>query len=740
MRPSALAVMVCLGLPAVALGQTAPAAPATSPEGPPAESPPPAPTAPAESPPPAPSAGTSADEPEESVVIHGHGRRGRGATEYSLPTAPYRDVPRGNAGELLTLAPGVMLSNVGTEGHAQHIFLRGFTGDNGQDLAVSLDGIPLNEESHVHGQGYVDLYFILPELVQRLEVTQGVADPRQGNFAVAGSVDYRLGMPQRGAVVRGSVGMFGYRRLVALWGPSRLSEHTFAGVESVHSDGFGPARGYDRTSALAQHRVSLGAGTEATLFAGWYAARYAMPGLVREDDYDAGRVGFFDTVPGLGRQGGRSSRALVSAALSHRRPDERSELRLWGQLRDFGLEENFTGFVLRPREGDLIAQRYQAGTVGATGSYSRDVTAFRRRHGVELGFFLRHDRTELGQNRLDVLTGDPASTRDPNDLNTAIRVTHLGLYGDLTARPTAWLTLRAGGRLDTLAYIIDAEVYRTVDQRTLQVSRSTVGTHLGPKATAEVTLGRGVSVAVSHGAGFRSPEATTLADGETAPFVRVQSQEAALRYRRALRAGRVRIDASLAGYHTTVDRDLLFDPVAGRSVVVGETRRLGAVLWGRLQALGGLDVNASVTFTRATVLQDALGRTVPAGSLLPYVPQVVGRIDAVYTRSLGHLRGQRVTGRASLGAQYYGPRPLPLDARSEPVFVLDAGAGLRVGPVELGVAARNLLDARWRDAQLNFASNFTPNTVPSLFPTRHFNAGAPLTIMGTLTVYLGGGS
>jgi len=737
MRPWLL-VMVSLGLPVAALGQTPP-------EGPAAPVPPPAtpPATPPETPAatqPAPAETAPSEEPEGEVVVHNNARRGRGATEYSLPTAPYREVPRGNAAELLTLAPGVMLSNVGTEGHAQHIFLRGFTGDNGQDLAVSLDGIPLNEESNVHGQGYVDLYFILPELVQQLEVTQGVADPRQGNFAVAGSVDYRLGMPQRGAVVRGSLGMFGYRRLVALWGPSQLSQHTFAGVESVHSDGFGPARGYDRTSAMAQHRIELGAGTSATLFAGWYAARYAMPGLVREDDYDAGRAGFFDTVAGLGRQGGRSSRALVSAAISHRRPNERSDLRLWGQLRDFGLEENFTGYVLRPREGDLIAQRYNAGTMGATGSYARDMTAFGRRHGIELGFFLRHDRTELGQNRLDALTGDPASTRDASDLQTAIRVTHLGLYGDLTARPTAWLTLRAGGRLDTLAYDIDAEVYRTVDMRTLQVTRSAIGTHLGPKATAEIALGRGVSVALSHGAGFRSPDATTLADGETATFVRVQSQEAALRYRRALRSGRVRIDASLAGYHTTVDRDLLFDPVAGRSVVVGETRRLGAVLWGRIQALQGLDINASVTFTHATVLEDALGRTVPAGSLLPYVPQVVGRMDAVYARPLGQVRRQRVTGRLSLGAQYYGPRPLPLDARSEPVFLLDAGAGVRVGPVEFGIAARNLLDARWRDAQLNFASNFTPNTVPSLFPTRHFNAGAPLTVMGTLTVYLGGNS
>ena len=56
-----------------------------------------------------------------------------------------------------------------------------------------------------------------------------------------------------------------------------------------------------------------------------------------------------------------------------------------------------------------------------------------------------------------------SATRDASDLDTAVRVTHLGLYGDLTARPFAWLTLHAGGRLD-MADIYDNASIRIVER------------------------------------------------------------------------------------------------------------------------------------------------------------------------------------------------------------------------------------------------------------------------------------
>ncbi len=702
---------------------------------PPASSGAPAVAAPSSAPPPGASSSPPPDD-EETLTVRGTHERGRTATEFAIERGRLGDVPRASGSEILTLAPGVVLTNEGTEGHAQSVFVRGFTGENGQDLAFTLDGVPINDESNTHGQGYADLFFIIPELVSRLDVTEGVADPRQGNFAVAGSINYHLGLAERGVQLRASYGMYGYARLVALYGPARTSDQTFAGVDLVHSDGFGPARTFDRASGLAQYEFTLGPGVTARVLAGLYASRWRSPGVLREDDYAAGRVGFFDTATQNGSQGGFSSRALVSGVIEWRRERERAELRVFGQLRDFVLTENFTGFLRHRLEGDLIEQHYGGGMLGATGFYRRDVRLAGRLHDLEVGWFFRHDRLALGQRRLVAATSEPSTGHDPSDIDAGVNATNIGLYVDATARVLDRLTLRGGVRFDAMAYDVDANVFHTAEQAFVRTRRTAVGVHIGPKGTAEVALGRGFTALASVGTGFRSPDPLALADGENAPFVSVLGEELGVRWSLPAAWSRARVSASVAGYHTYVGHDVLFDPNVGRAVSIGPTRRLGAVAYVRAQPWEWLDVNASVTYTRATVESDALDGTVPAGSLLPYVPAWVARLDAAAEREVARVYSRPLRLRGAVGLSYYGARPLPLNDRTDPVFLLDASAGARYGFLELGLTARNMLDTRWRDAQLNIASNQVQGAIPSLFPVRHFTAGAPFQFFVTLAVHL----
>jgi hypothetical protein len=78
-----------------------------------------------------------------------------------------------------------------------------------------------------------------------------------------------------------------------------------------------------------------------------------------------------------------------------------------------------------------------------------------------------------------------------------------------------------------------------------------------------------------------------------------------------------------------------------------------------------------------------------------------------------------------------------LDRYSESVFLFDVAARGRWEAVELGLSVENLFDSRWRETELNYVSNFRgPDAPASLLATRHFSAGAPRTLRGTLTVYL----
>ena len=126
----------------------------------------------------------------------------RGTSDFQIETAQLAEVPRGNASEFLKLAPGVLLTNEGGEGHAEQVFLRGFDAREGQDVEFSVDGVPINESGNFHGNGYSDTHFIIPELVQSLRVLEGPFDPRQGNYAVAGSAEFHLGLSERGLLAK----------------------------------------------------------------------------------------------------------------------------------------------------------------------------------------------------------------------------------------------------------------------------------------------------------------------------------------------------------------------------------------------------------------------------------------------------------------------------------------------------------------------------------------------------------
>src|SRR5262249_4184647 len=150
------------------------------------------------------------------------------------------------------LAPGILLTNEGGEGHPERIFLRGFDAREGQDIELGVGGVPVNESGNLHGNGFADLHFVIPELVESLRVLEGTFEPRQGNYAVAGSADYELGLADRGLIAKGSIGSFGTDRVAILFGPAGQSAHTFAGASLEKTDGYGQNRSAKSAAAMAQ--------------------------------------------------------------------------------------------------------------------------------------------------------------------------------------------------------------------------------------------------------------------------------------------------------------------------------------------------------------------------------------------------------------------------------------------------------------------------------------------------------
>ena len=279
---------------------------------------------------------------------------------------------RRSADDLLRMVPGVLLSQHGAEGKGQQLFLRGFDAAHGTDVEVLVAGIPVNELSNIHGQGYLDLNFMIPEVVRQISVSKGPFQIQQGNFANAGTIRFELGVEAnaRGTRVGYELGSTIRHRGVIVHAPSSLGRDSFLALEAMRDQGFAPGRQAQRVSSLNQIRLvnSPTYGTLDLLGSGYYAT-FGSPGALAASDVAAGRVPFDGVYQSDG--GGSSLRALTSVRHQVSLGRGRLDQRLYGQFRHFDMLENFTGDLQDAVHGDRRSQMHRFFSAGYQVEYTR---------------------------------------------------------------------------------------------------------------------------------------------------------------------------------------------------------------------------------------------------------------------------------------------------------------------------------------------------------------------------------
>lgn len=668
-----------------------------------------------------------APEPLPPVRVIGHGeeehvvdvrgvRRARTASGVSRDRQVLEAAPRKSGSDLLMAVPGVFITQHSGEGKAHQIFFRGFDAVHGQDMEISVGGIPINEVSNLHGQGYADLNFVIPEVVNRIDALPGAFDPSQGDFAIAGSIRYQLGYRQPGITARGTYGMFNTRRVMLAYHPESEPEETFAAFEAYGTDGFGTGRAAQRTSGMGQILLSLGERADLRMIGSAYAGRFGAPGVLLQDEIIDGtvdRFGSYDT-----HQGGHATRAQLGAELRHAGDSWRMSVMPWVVRRTLELRFNFTGALGDPENGDNTTQLHNATTLGLSGSFEKDLPIFSDHDSVGAGVYLRHEMIDQAQ-RSSSGNVDPVQLGQQR-VDADISATNAAGWLDLSVRPVSRLLMRAAVRFDGLSFRIDDALTQT--------TRSAQGLQVGPKATVDVAIVPGLHALASYGMGFRSPQARSLADGEDTPFTRLHGFEAGLRYTLASH-----LAASVAGFASLLSDDLVFNEATSRNEAVPGTMRVGVAAdvtvtpseW-FVSAFGASYTRASFTETDARFDE---------GDLLPYVPQLVVRSDSAVTPVLARFWGRELQGKIGAGWSYLFNRPLPYGETGTDVFLLDAQASLRLQEVEIGISATNLLGHEYNDSELVYPSTFGSGPM-QLIPRRHVTTGAPRTVLATLTIYL----
>ncbi|MCL2627006.1 MAG: TonB-dependent receptor, partial [Cystobacterineae bacterium] len=695
-------------------------------------------------------------EPILSSTVSGRSLpKAKGGGDFQIEVGALAVVPRNSAAQLLNMAPGILLTNEGGALHAESIFLRGFDAREGQDIELSIGGFPINQAGNLHGNGYADLHFIIPELVDSLRVLEGPFEARQGNFAVAGSAEYRLGLRQKGLTLKGSLGSHGLRRLLATWRPNAGDGQTFVGAQIYQTAGFGQNRDARSAAAMAQTLFPLSDTLSLRLFSFAYFGNYHSAGVLREDDVGEGRKSFFDSYD-LG-QGGDSTQVGLLASLAGREGGVRHEQRVFFGFRNMRLRENFTGFVFdtqlaqqtpHAQRGDMLDKSSQSFMAGAGGYGRMKTQLWEIPLEWELGYFARLDVVASQQARLFAGTDIPYHTDE--DLDSVLG--DMGLYADVEVKPWQFLSLQGSLRWELLAYSLTdkcfiKEVRRPsssnppldescLNQRDFGVYRerfqklSTVGSAFIPKAAVVLGPFWDFKLTGAYGLGFRSVDPQYIGQDLKTPFASLSAWEVGALYNRQW--GEVALEGRGVVFGTHVDKDLVFSEQAGRNILGGGTTRLGTLLAGRL--LGRFfDVSANATWVQST-FDDT-------GLLVPYVPDFVGRLDGALFGALPWtLGGKPLMARLGLGINWVGRRPLPYGQRSGSIFVVDANTEWQWRNFTLGFAVTNLFNRRYRLAEFNYVSNFQTGNLspPPLAPARHFVAGAPLAFWFSLAVNLGG--
>jgi outer membrane cobalamin receptor len=95
------------------------------------------------------------------------------ASRGSVPREEIENRPLLRPGEILETVPGMIVTQHSGDGKANQYFLRGYNLDHGTDFATWVAGMPVNMPTHAHGQGYIDLNFVVPELISRIAYSKG---------------------------------------------------------------------------------------------------------------------------------------------------------------------------------------------------------------------------------------------------------------------------------------------------------------------------------------------------------------------------------------------------------------------------------------------------------------------------------------------------------------------------------------------------------------------------------------
>ena len=591
------------------------------------------------------------------------------------------DLPLLRPGEVLETVPGLVVTQHSGDGKANQYFLRGYNLDHGTDFATFVDGLPVNMPTNAHGQGYTDLNFLIPELVDKIDYRKGPYFAQDGDFSSAGSARIQYRDTLEHGLLGLAAGSDGHRRLV-LAGSTPLS--TFAGsgtgprllgaLEMQRDDGpWTTPEGVRKFNGL----VKL---SDGDALRGWsltaldYTNHWTSTDQVPLELIEDGTLGRYSAIDPT--DGGNSTRMAVSGQWHAH--DERGYTTLAGYAQHYKLKlwSNFTYFENDPANGDQFEQTESRNMFGGQAVHGGQHALFGKDSTTEAGLQLRHDHIDVGllHTRVRVALG---TTSDDHVGETA-----LGAY---VQNATAWLPW-----LRTLVGVRADRARMDVDDRLAMTSGHASGTKLSPKLSLVLGPWAKTEFFANAGRGFHGNDARGVVGSVGAPEsvpALVASKGAELGLRTEFVPG---LQTSLAFWRLDSDSELVYTADEGGTEANGASKRHGIELNNHWVVNRWLLVDADMAWTHARYADaNANGQT---GD---FIGNAVGRVGL-----LGVTLHQVGPWSAGLVTRFIGSYPLSQDGSMRAPSAIVSNLQLRrdLAPrVSLQLEVLNLFDRKFYD-------------------------------------------
>jgi TonB dependent receptor/TonB-dependent Receptor Plug Domain len=578
----------------------------------------------------------------DRMIVIGH-YQNRVGTSYAASSGTYsskllEDRPILRPGEVEELVPGLIVTQHSGAGKANQFLLRGFNLDHGTDFATSVDGVPVNLPTQGHGQGYDDLNFVIPELIDHADYFKGTYDAAEGDFSSAGAInifyDKQLGHP----FVTATLGSYGYYRSLGAASTDLAGGKLLLVLEAIHQDGpFIVPQDFNKFNGMLRWSRMLGEGSidiEAIGYSGeWRATNHIPQRAVTE-----GLISIWGTEDSS--DGGTSLRFSLSTSWKGQLGEGVLLANAYVVQYAMNLFSNFTYFLDDTVNGDQMYQKDSRWFFGSSDNWQREFSLLGLGEKARVGLDARCDLI------------DPVALYHSVDRRIleswgvdSVVETKIEPWADLESRLTPWMRLMLGLRY---AYLkADVRSDYTVN------SGSAAGGIVLPKATVVLGPWAKTEFYANYGDGYHSNDvrgATANVNDKTGKSV---DKVTLLVRSRGFEVG-VRNDAvpglqsSLALWLLDFNSELVWDADEGTTDPSAPSRRMGVEWSERWQPLPWLLFDLDVAYSQARFIDpDTNGQ---------YVPEAIE--SAVSAGASIHRLGPWS---ASLFMRYFGPRALAQD-------------------------------------------------------------------------------